>query len=63
MFSVKFKKVKMKEIHSRVCGKYRKCKSPEILCNFLKNLGLSLFTVSATMKIKRYLKSNDQLRC
>ena len=52
----------MKKLYYIICGKYRKFVKPKISYLLEKALVLSIFTVSARMKMKNYLKKKNQLR-
>ena len=53
----------MKKLYCAICGKYRKLEKPKISYILEKTLVLVLFVVSVTMKMKKYLKKKNQLRC
>ena len=50
------------KIYFNVCNKYRKSKDPKISHIFFKKRVFLLFTVSAVMNMKKYLKKKNQLK-
>ena len=52
----------MKKLCCVICGKYRKFKDPKISYIFKISLVLSIFAVSAIVKIKKYFKKKNQLK-
>ena len=56
------KKVNMKKLYCVICGKYKKFRNPKISYVFVKHQYFLLFAGSARIKMKKYLKKQDQLR-
>ena len=53
----------MKKLYWFICGTYRKFEKPKISYLLEKKISsFLLFTVSARMKMKNYLKKKNQLR-
>ena len=54
---------KMKKLYCVICGKYRKFEKPKISYLLEKYQFFQLFAVSARMKMIKYLKKKNQLKC
>ena len=53
----------MKKLYCLICGKYRKFVKPKFSYLLGNTSFFLLFAVSVKMKMKKYLKKKNQLKC